>query len=107
MSKLTQLQISLIKQTISEKNGDIVRISIPNETTFSEYDANSNIYMISSENEIIWQIRADKGNIAPLKIDPFVSLKFKDNILKAQRFSGNEYLINITTGKATQVDWNK
>lgn len=107
MSKLTQLQLSLIKQTIREKGGDIVRISIPSETTFSEIDTNSNIYMISSDNKIIWQIEADKGNVAPMKIDPFVSLKLKDNVLKAQRFSGNEYQIDITTGKATQVDWNK
>ena len=108
MKRLTALQVSLIKQTINFKHGEVVRISIPNTTIFNKHDSNENVYLISTDGTILWQISASEGSVSPIDVDPFVSIKLcENNKLAGQRFSGNFYEIDVKSGTAKQTSWDK
>ena len=66
---------------------------------------NSNIYCLSQQGDIVWQIQADGGIYDR---DSFVSMvRTPDGAIEARRFFGSTYSINPTTGIAELTGWSK
>lgn len=109
MKKLTIEQNNLITQKIKVHHDTIVLLEYPVNSDFLKSDIDSNVYCIDMLTNIYWQISAEKGKIGAIyEEDPFVYIELDNsNTLKACRFSGNEYIVDIKTGIAKQIDWNK
>lgn len=105
MKKLTNKENSIIDQKIQlETRKFIIRLNY-----MKAEDPNRNIFCINDKNEIIWQIESDPMRThlpGGLDLDTFVSITF-DHILKAKRFSGFEYEVDLETGRIKCIGWNK
>jgi hypothetical protein len=105
--KLTQYQISKIKQTVEIDNKIIIRIDVSGDDDMPVDESNFNIYCITNDYEIIWQV-TEVGSEPIDDIDMFVYLEKNDKgEILADRFSGFEYKIDPDTGEAEQIGFHK
>lgn len=105
MNKLTKEQQELIYQTISLNGKKIVLLLDENGLRkVSIVDLNANIFCIDDSFEIIWRINAEPTKF---KQDPFTSIKSENGEIQTKRFSGFKYKINIETGEAEIISWDK
>ena len=103
--KLRQDQIDRIEVKIntSGKN-DVVLITTSGRRDLPPDEHNQNVYCVDSEYNIVWQIHTPASSF---ENDAFIYLERKGTQLSAERFSGFEYVIDVKTGNAKQVDWHK
>ena len=102
--KLNQNQLSSIDETINLGTGKrVVRFDYSGEKHLSEGEHNFNVYCIDDENNVIWRISSD----SPDRRDSFVSIEMDDGILKADRFFGAEFEVDVQSGVAKKSGWHK
>ena len=107
MTQLNQNSIKNIDITINlDANLKIVLIdtTATDLVNLNEHLHNANIYCIDNNHKIIWQVDSDSGL---RQKDSFVFIEKLENELKARRFFGTEYLIDLNTGKSKKTGWNK
>jgi len=106
MNKLTKEQNELIYQAIPFNGKKIVLLLDKNGLKkVSLSDLNANIYCIDEVDNIIWRINAKPTKF---KQDPFISIKkIEDGDIQTKRFSGFKYKIDIETGNAEVIGWDK
>jgi len=105
MKKLSIKQIDNIKQKINISNEKfIVIINTAGDKELPNSEHNFNIYCINGSNESFWQISSD---VSKFKRDAFVSIKLENGDLIAKRFSGIKYKVDMTTGRAEKIGWEK
>ncbi len=102
--KLNQTQLSSIDETIDlGLDKRVVRLDYSGERHISEDEHNFNVFCIDGEDSVIWRISSD----SPSKRDSFVSIEMNGEVLKAERFFGSEFEVDIKTGVAKRVGWHK
>lgn len=102
--KLNQSQLSSIDETIdlgSDKR--VVRLDYSGEKHLSEDEHNFNVFCLDGENNVIWKISSD----SPDRRDSFVSIEMDEGVLRADRFFGDEFEVDIKTGVAKKIGWHK
>jgi hypothetical protein len=94
------------KDTIEIDNGQhLALIDVAGNKSIPIDEANSNIVCVDKNSNIIWRISVPKGTY---ERDSFVALnKESDGKITARRFFGNTYTINLSTGEASQLGWQK
>jgi hypothetical protein len=106
MKRLSTEQASRISVTLSAPSG--LTVVLLDEVGVPDIDAstyNSNIYCLSQEGGILWQIQAGEG---VYERDSFISVsRMPDGSLAARRFFGNTYAIDQATGIAQTTGWSK
>lgn len=103
--KLSQEQIALIAQRIDladSKYIALLDVGGRNDIPAPEY--NSNVYCVDEGNRIVWQISSPSPKISR---DSFVDIGLENGILRANRFFGGEYVVNMLTGVAEETGWHK
>jgi hypothetical protein len=103
--KLTDLQISLIGARIAlPDESQVVLIDVGGRKDVSAEEHNFNIYRVDANGDIAWKVVAPK----PLmERDSFVDMGLDDGVLRANRFFGSEYEIDLETGHAQETGWHK
>lgn len=105
MKKLNQKQRSAIKQKIDiGAELMIVRLNVMADKTLSNEEANSNIYCINHDYEILWQIKAKPTGFEQ---DSFISISYDGKSLIAKNFSGFRYKVNLVDGETEEIGWDK
>ena len=79
-------------------------MNVAGNKSISREENNKNIYCINSTNDVLWQIEPPETKF---NTDSFVSIKLIDDELIAKRFSGFKYQIDMETGNAKVVGWDK
>lgn len=87
-----------------EQSRHIVLIDVAGRKDISPEESNSNIYCINERGEVIWQIKAPPPKMGR---DSFVSLQHTSEGLRADRFFGAEFIVDVSTGVASEVGWHK
>ena len=82
----------------------IILLDVAGRRGISVEESNANIYCVDDRGAVIWQIDAPAPK---MERDSFVSLWQTDKGLRADRFFGAEFTIDLSTGAATQVGWHK
>ncbi|HEY0860469.1 MAG TPA: hypothetical protein VGE19_06115 [Pseudoxanthomonas sp.] len=103
--KLTDLQISLIGAQIDLPGGSrVVLIDVGGRKDVSAEDHNCNVYRVNANGDISWKVMAPR----PLmERDSFVDMELDKGLLRANRFFGSEYEIDLETGYAQEIGWHK
>ncbi len=102
--KLNQSQLLSIDEAVDLGAGKkVVRLDYSAEKHLSEDEHNFNVFCIDDENNVIWRITSDSSD----RRDSFVSIEMVEGILKADRFFGGEFEIDIQSGVAKKVGWHK
>lgn len=106
MKKLSKNQSKLIVIKLDiEQNKHIVLVDTTVSKNILSEECNANIYCIDNDDNILWQVKDTKGMFDH---DSFVYLEVAyDNKLIAKRFFGKKYLIDITSGEAEEIGWEK
>lgn len=106
MKCLSREQQALISATVPLPNGrKVVLPDVGGRKDISTPEYNQNIYCVDEQGNIIWQIKAEGGFF---ERDSFVSVEVApDGLLRADRFFGNEYLLDPENGVAEHVGWHK
>lgn len=105
MNKLNQTQINKIEKKILINDVKlIVSIDVAGDKSIPQEENNKNIYCINNNYEIVWQV-----NVAdtPFNRDSFVNIELVNDELHARKFSGFEYIIDINSGIAKKIGWDK
>ena len=106
MNRLTTEQMTRISKTIEVPEvGRIVLVDVSGQKDDQLEDHNQNIYCIDEIGNIKWQIQADS---TIQERDSFTYL-FRDDkgMIHAERFFGNEFIIDPIIGKAELTEWHK
>ena len=99
--KLSQDQISSIYVRMPLFPGqEVVLLDVGGRKEHPEGEVNRNIYLIHSNCSVIWQISAPPSLHSR---DSFISLEYKDGVLRAGRFFGSEYEMDTDSGMAMEV----
>lgn len=105
MKILSEKQKSIVDQKIQiAEDKFIIRLNY-----MDSEDPNRNIFCINNENQILWQIESDPKRVylsGGVDLDSYVYVEL-DHELKAKRFSGFEYIVDIETGRIKCTGWNK
>ncbi len=105
MKKLTGKQIKTINMKISVGTDSyIVLVDTMGDRTVVGDECNKNIYCVNSNYDVVWQVKVDETGF---EADPFVYIWLDNKKLLANKFHGNEYEIDISTGMATEIGWHK
>ncbi len=106
MVRLSKNQLNLISVSLPLPNGlKVVLLDIGGRRDISLVEHNSNIYCIDGLGDVRWQIQA---GATIQERDSFVSISAsEDGLLYADRFFGNEFIVNPENGLATHVGWHK
>jgi hypothetical protein len=106
--KLTEYQISKIDEKVKiDLYKMIVLIDVLADKSVLLKNKLSNIYCITNDYEIIWQV-TEVGSEPIDDIDMFVHLGKNDQgEVLGRRFSGFEYEIDLGTGEAEQIRFCK
>lgn len=106
MRRLSSEQISRIAVSLVDiPERTFVLLDEGNVAGIDEATYNANIYCLSQDCEVLWQIEASPG---VYERDSFVSLsRAIDGSLVARRFFGNTYVIDQVGGVARQTGWSK
>ena len=106
MKHLSKSQLSRIAQEVvlsSKKR--VVLLDVGGLKDISPQEHNQNIYCLGSNSEVYWQVQAGQTT---QERDSFVSLFIDEQgQLRADRFFGNEFLVDPITGVAEHVGWHK
>jgi hypothetical protein len=103
--KLNAIKLTRVYRKVDLSNGlKIVLIEAPTDGSWLEVDCYLNIYCIDIFDEIIWQIAAP---VPKLSSDSFISFTLEGEVLKASRFFGGEFEVDIQTGVAKEIGWHK
>lgn len=107
MASLSKAQNALIETSVPLANGRravLLDVGGRKDVPLAEY--NQNIYCIDAFGNIFWQVDAPTSQF--FERDSFVRIvKNGEGQLRADRFGGNEYVIDHSTGKAIYVGWHK
>lgn len=102
--KLNKTQLSSVDEVIDLGSGKkVVRLDCSGEKNLSEDEHNFNVFCIDGGGGVIWRISSD----VPAKRDSFVSIEMDGEVLKADRFFGDEFEVDVFTGTAKKVGWHK
>lgn len=82
----------------------VVLLDVAGRKDIPVAESNANIYCIDDQGAVIWQI---SGPSPKMERDSFVSLRQTDEGLRADRFFGAEFVVDSSTGVATEVGWHK
>lgn len=106
MRHLTKEQLSQIyREVVLSPQRRIVLLDVGVSKRIPVSEENQNVYCIGPMGEVHWQIQADN---AINERDSFVSLSIgKDSQIRADRFFGNEFLVNPDSGVAEHIGWHK
>lgn len=87
-------------------NRRIVLIDTSGLRGLNTTDKTRNIYCLNEADEVIWQVNP---SLAPKNAtDCFISLnENSENTVSADRFFGDEFKIEIDTGRASHTGWHK
>lgn len=103
--KLNADKILRIFRKVHLPNGrQAVLIEAPTDGSWPMSECSFNIYCIDSSGEIVWQVRAP---ISKFNNDSFTNLVLDGEVLKASRFFGTEFRIDMESGIAEEVGWHK
>lgn len=81
-----------------------VLIDVGGEKDILASEYNSNVYRIDAKNNVIWQVSVPSSKMGR---DSFVDAEFENGVLRANRFFGGEYIVDIATGTAEESGWHK
>jgi hypothetical protein len=82
----------------------IIVVDVSEDKSLSAEENNLNIYRIDSNSNVLWRVNAP---LSPFSFDLFVNIAWDGNIIRADRFKGEEFKIDPHTGVAKQIDWHK
>lgn len=106
MKRLSAEQLSRVAVSLVEPSG--TTIVLLDEVGVPDIDAtiySSNIYCLSQEGELQWQVQAGQGLY---ERDAFVSMGgMTTGWIEARRFFGGVYAIDPSTGVANMTGWAK
>ncbi|KQT38215.1 hypothetical protein [Methylophilus sp. Leaf414] len=107
MARLSEAQNVLIEASVPLVNGHkVVLLDVGGRKDVPLVEYNQNIYCVDDFGNIVWQVDAPTSQFS--ERDSFVGVfKNKEGLLRADRFGGNEYVIDPKTGKANYVGWHK
>jgi hypothetical protein len=104
--KLSNNQQSLIIQSVDiEHERKIVLVDVSEIDGISKIEHNSNIYCVNKHWDVIWQVAVAEQPLA--EKDCFVFIEIEGNLLKASRFFGSEFDVEIDSGLAIESGWHK
>ena len=96
---------SIITKITIDNNNHIVLLDMAGNKQVTKVDCNANIYCIDDSNNTIWQANDLEGMF---ERDSFIYLELADNNkLAARRFFGKKYVIDIASGLAEEIGWEK
>ena len=106
MSYLSNWQLSRISQeVVLSPQRRVVLLDVGGLKDIPMHEHNRNIYCVGASGEVVWQVRAEDSTH---ERDSFVTLYVDgDKQLRADRFFGNEVLLDPITGIAEHVGWHK
>lgn len=106
MSRLSKVQLETIYREIPLSLGRrIVLLDVGGRRDIPAIEHNRNVYCIGKDADVIWQIQAVEPTV---ERDSFVSLtKDEAGTICADRFFGNEFVLDPETGVANHVGWHK
>jgi hypothetical protein len=103
--KLSHSQIAMISQRVALADSkEIVLVDVGGHREIELSEHNSNVYCLDLEGNVFWQVSIPSSSKVH---DSFVDIGFDGKALRANRFFGGEYIINLTTGEAVEVGWHK
>ncbi|WP_144265850.1 hypothetical protein [Pandoraea sp. SD6-2] len=102
-SLITASDLVIASVTIGQST-QVVLVDVAGKKDISAEDLNANIYCVDDSGVVIWQVTAPPPKMGR---DSFVSLRQTDKGLRADRFFGGEFAIDVSTGAATEVGWHK
>jgi hypothetical protein len=103
--KLSSDQISSVAFRVVLPNSvEVVLVDVGGRRDIQPYEHNSNIYCVDKSGGIVWQVSAP---VPLVERDSFVDVELDDGVLRASRFFGSEYIIDIATGVAQETGWHK
>jgi hypothetical protein len=107
MKILTPIELKYVAKKIQLKgNRHIVLIDTTEEKAIQVNLGMRNIFCITDNNEVLWQVSVDDNVVNAT--DTFMYVAISDNgNLNADTFFGTEYFINIETGHAKRIGWHK
>ena len=82
----------------------VVLVDVGGRKDISDNEYNWNLYCIDDNQRVVWQV---SGVPSKHNRDSFVAIYLEGNVLKADRFFGGEYKINIGDGVAEETGWHK
>jgi hypothetical protein len=94
----------IIAHVTVDQSTQVVLVDVAGRKDISQEESNANVYCIDAHGTVIWQINAPPPK---MERDSFVSLRQTDKGLRADRFFGAEFMIDVSTGVATEVGWHK
>lgn len=106
MRYLTNPQLAAIYQEIPiSPERRIVLLDVGGRKDLSATEHNENIYCITTDGEVVWQVQAPE---TMHERDSFISLSRNEKgQLCADRFFGNEFVLDPETGVAHHTGWHK
>lgn len=106
MAHLTKNQHALICQEVDLPQGRrIVLLDVGGRSDIALDEHNRNIYCIGRDGEIFWQVQAIEPDVERDSF-AFICVNKKGEIC-ADRFFGNEFVIDSMTGVANHIGWHK
>ena len=103
--KLSEEQVAMVGQRVSLPGArQVVLVDVGGRKDVSVAEYNSNIYCLDDENNIVWQVSSPNPRMGR---DSFVDIGFENGVLRANRFFGGEYVIDVSTGVAEESGWHK
>lgn len=106
--KLGAYWISRIGATVPLDVGNkrrIVLVDTSGLRGIAEGEKARNIYCLNLDDEILWQIQPDVD--PKQETDCFVNLSQVGSTTTADRFFGDEFEVDVDTGKASHTGWHK
>ena len=106
MEHLSQEQLALVFTELSLYSGQrIVLLDVGGRRDIPLTEHNRNVYCVDGVGKVVWQINADEPTV---ERDSFVSLSLNEKgEICADRFFGNEFVLDPETGVANHIGWRK
>lgn len=104
MKSLINATDQIIANVPIGQSKQVVLVDAAGRKDISAEESNANIYCVDDRGVVVWQINAPSPK---MERDSFVSLRQTDKGLRADRFFGAEFTIDVSTGAATEVGWHK
>lgn len=98
-------KLARVSREITLSDGHrIVLLDAPTDGSWSTAECQENIYRLDGSDLVVWQVKAGTSKFSS---DAFVSLSLTGGKLKASRFFGTDFEIDLATGEAAETGWSK
>ena len=103
--KLTNEQLAMVDTRVELPDGNfVVLLDVAGRNDMVVQEHSENVFCVRQDNEVIWKV---SPSVSPHGKDSFVSIELTKEGIRADRFFGGEFLIDISTGVAREVGWHK